>query len=212
MKKLIIATLLLSSVSACSLGMKSKCCKDRCELDKKKAEAPALTKEQMAKAMEEAAAPGEAHAKLDQFVGQWKTVSKFWEDPSKEPATEKGLSKISWVLGKRFLKEDFDGKWMGKSFKGMGFTGFDKVKNSYVSNWMDTASTSIMKSDGRYNSSDNTFEMKSVITCPIAGVDMPARTVTKIISNNEHVFEMYSSDKDGKEVKVMEINYKRVGK
>jgi hypothetical protein len=38
---------------------------------------------------------------------------------------------------------------------------------------------------------------------------MKWRSVTRIVDNNTHVFEMYETDKKGEEVKMMEITYAR---
>jgi hypothetical protein len=38
---------------------------------------------------------------------------------------------------------------------------------------------------------------------------MKWRSVTRIVDDNTHVFEMYGTDKKGKEEKMMEITYTR---
>ena len=38
---------------------------------------------------------------------------------------------------------------------------------------------------------------------------MKWRSVTRIVDDNTHMFEMYSTDKSGKEEKMMEITYTR---
>jgi hypothetical protein len=206
-----IILLLFSSllfVSCSSKVNKSSCCMQKVNSSNHN-HAPVISQDEMLKMMTELATPGEDHLVLNSLVGKWKTVSKIYSSDSKNPLIEKGNAVHKWVLDKRFIHEEFSGKWMGKTFKGLGMLGYDKVKKVYTSSWVDTMGTGIMTSEGTYSIQDKTLTMNTVYSCPVSGASKKGKNVTKIISNKEHIFEMYDIDSSGKDVKMMEITYTR---
>ena len=209
--KLAVAILFgMLSVSGCA--QKGAMAKPEGEMPAANAQAmPPMNSEEMMAKMKEAATPDDNHEKLKPLVGKWKTEAKMWMEPGKEPQVTKGTSTAQWILGKRFLKEDFSGKFHGQPFQGTGTLGYDKVKKKYVSTWIDSMGTGIMQSEGTYDDMNKSIGMSTSFFCPATGGEKKGRTVTRIISNKEHVFEMYDIGPDGKEMKVMEITYKRIG-
>ncbi len=173
---------------------------------------PQLTPEDIKNLMEDAAKPGPEHARLQPLVGTWRTTSKFWMQPGTAPEVSKGFASNRWTLGKKFLKQDYSGKFGGVPFKGTGVLGYDKVKKSFISSWIDSMATGMMLGEGEFNPTTNEIIMKSAYSCPMTGGTRNSRTITRIISKNEHVFEMYDLAPDGSEVKTMEIVYKRASK
>ena len=172
-------------------------------------EAPQLTPEQMMSKMKEYSTPGEEHAKLAALVGNWKTESKFWMDPSKAPEVSKGTARNQWALGKRFIEQEYRGKVMGQAFQGSGLLGYDKVKKQYFSTWADSMGTGIMISEGSYDAANKQIDMTGKFSCPLTDSDRSARTLTRFVNKNEFVFEMFDKGPDGKEFKTMEITYKK---
>ncbi|HZO86608.1 MAG TPA: DUF1579 family protein, partial [Verrucomicrobiae bacterium] len=87
--------------------------------------------EEMMKKMEAAGTPGPAHKALDSLVGDWNAEVKMWMDPAAPPNVTKATAKNTWIMGNRFVQQDFKGEFMGKPFRGMGVTGYDNMKKSY---------------------------------------------------------------------------------
>lgn len=177
------------------------------------AEAPnpmaSMTPEEMMAKVEEAATPGAQHEMLAPLVGKWKTEGKFWMAPDQEPTVEKGTAKSEWVLGKRFVKEEFKGTWNKKPFQGTGMLGFDNVKDSFVSTWSDSLGTGIMTSEGNFDPMKKEIVMTASFSCPITGGVRESKMITRILSKDKHVLEMFDVAPDGKEMKTMEITYTR---
>ena len=69
--------------------------------------------------------------------------------------------------------------------------------------------TGIMISSATYDAATQTFSEKGSFSCPIVNGPMSFRTITRIIDENTHTYEMYMNDKDGEEFKSMEITYQR---
>jgi len=173
----------------------------------KKAQADAEMQAMMAKA-KEAGTPGAGHEVLKNFEGEWTVASKSWMKPGDKPQQSAGTSTFSWVLGGRFLKQDFKGNWGGEDFTGLGYVGYDNVKKEYVSVWMDSMSTGIAQAKGQYDTATKTITDQGSFSCPIKG-NVNYRSEWKILDKDKFSFSMYMPDPNGKEFRSMEMLYKR---
>ncbi len=173
---------------------------------------------EMMKKYEMAAKPGPNHKLLERSAGEWTTKSKMWMDPSAPPTETSGKSTCRLVLGGRFVQEEFDGEMImpnakgemvKQSFKGMGLTGYDNVKNLYVATWTDDMNTGILSMSGSYNPMTKTLLMFGQMDD--VGMGVHGKTIryeSKIVSNDKHIFTMYDCHA-GVDYKVMEITYSR---
>ncbi|MCI0639157.1 MAG: DUF1579 domain-containing protein [Gemmataceae bacterium] len=156
--------------------------------------------------------PGPEHKIMEKMAGTFAAHSKAWFDPTKKEGEEStGVMNRKLILGGRFLQEAFQGKVMGMPFEGGGLLGYDRMKKTYVSIWVDSMGTGIMQSTGSYDSAKKAFTFQSEDIDPFSGQKTKSRTIIRLVSDDEEVMEMYSqpSDASAKERKVLEVNYKR---
>jgi hypothetical protein len=163
----------------------------------------------MLEAMQKAATPGEAHKKLEAVVGTFDVKVTMWMDPGKPPAESTGTAENKWALGNRYVEERFEGTFMGQPFSGIGYTGYDNVKKKYVSTWMDTASTGIMLTTGSGDASGKTMNMSGTMDDPMTGKPQDFTEKMTVADNDHHMLEMWGAGPDGKNYKMMEIQYTR---
>ena len=169
---------------------------------------PGMDEAMMAK-MKEYSTPNENHKVLDHFVGSWEYSLKWWK-ASDAPAEEStGTNEVKWIMDGRFIEQTTIGSIMNQPFEGRGIMGFDNLKKEYTSIWLDNMATGIMISSATYDAATQTFSEKGSFSCPIVNGPMSFRTITRIIDENTHTYEMYMNDKDGEEFKSMEITYQR---
>ena len=161
----------------------------------------------MMEKFEKQGTPGEPHKRLASMEGSWNTKTKSWMEPNKPPMETAGTCEQKMILGGRFLKQKCSGDMMGKTFEGVGLTGYDNQTKKYTSTWMDSMSTTLHVMEGA-SGDDNTITQEGQYTCPIRG-EMKLRSVTKMVDQNTNIFEMYGTDKSGQEMKMMEITYTR---
>ena len=161
----------------------------------------------MMEKFEKQGTPGEPHKRLASMEGSWNTKTKSWMEPNKPPMETAGTCEQKMILGGRFLKQKCLGDMMGKTFEGVGLTGYDNQTKKYTSTWMDSMSTTLHVMEGA-SGDDNTITQEGQYTCPIRG-EMKLRSVTKMVDQNTNIFEMYGTDKSGQEMKMMEITYTR---
>jgi hypothetical protein len=152
--------------------------------------------------------PAAPHKGLARMAGRWTTKVKSWMEPTKPPMESTGTSEQKMILGGRFLQQEFTGEMMGSTFTGIGVTGYDNHTKKYVSTWIDSMGTAILVFEGTGSADGKTIIQESRYDDPIKG-PMKWRSVTRIVDDNTYVFEMYGTDKRGKEEKMMEITYTR---
>ena len=172
----------------------------------KKAAAP-MDEKAMMEAMQKAGTPGEGHKKLESMIGTFDAKIKMWMDPSKPPEESTGTSVNSWVLGNRFIETKHQGTFMGQPFSGIGYTGYDNTTKKYEGTWMDSASTGMMVSKGTM--AGNVMTSSSTMADPTTGKMTTMKLKTTVTDKDHHTMEMWGPGPDGKNYKMMEINYTR---
>ena len=161
----------------------------------------------MMAAWQKAMTPGDAHKKLDGMVGTWNTAVKSWMAPGAPPSESAGVSENRWILGNRYVEQRFKGTFMGMPFEGVGYTGYDNVKKEYFGTWMDNMSTGMMVSTGQGDG--KTFKFKGDMADPMTGKNSVIDEKITVVSDDQHVLEMWGAGPDGKNFKMMEITYTR---
>jgi hypothetical protein len=155
------------------------------------------------------ATPGEHHKYLTYFVGSWTTQDKHWMGAPDAKETT-GKATYESMMDGRYVKSSYTSEMMGKTFTGVGFTGYDNAKNQYWNAWMDNFSTGCMMATGHALEGGKGHEMSTTMNDPTMGGDVPIRMVTKIVDKNTFVLEMYMTPPGGEEMKSMEITHTRV--
>jgi hypothetical protein len=161
----------------------------------------------MMEAWEKAGAPGEQHKVLKKMVGKWNVSVKSWMDPKAPPMESAGTAEAKPILGDRFIQMNFSSTMMGKPFTGIATTGYDNVKKKFVGTWIDSMSTSIMRSEGKLEA-DGKMVSEGISSDPMTGKDSKMRMV-ETWQGDDKLVEEFFEKKGGKEHKSMEITYTR---
>lgn len=171
--------------------------------------APSAQEKAAMEAMMKAMTPGPAHKLLDAMVGTWDTKVTMWMAPGAPPTVSSGTAEAKWVLGGRYLQEEFKGEFMGMPFHGMGYSGYDNVKKEYWGTWIDDMSTGVMKMTGATADGGKTWKYTGTNADPMTGKDMLAEERVAVADADHHTMEMHGPGPDGKMFKMMEITYTR---
>ncbi|MFO0837511.1 MAG: DUF1579 domain-containing protein [Phycisphaerae bacterium] len=174
----------------------------------------------MMEACEKAGALGDQHKQLGYMVGDWTYVNKMWMDPSAPPMESTGTCTTKAIWDGRYYHSDHSGKMMmpdatgkmtEKQFMGTAITGYDNMKQKFVSCWIDNMGTGIMMSEGTYDPATKAYTYISDMDDPMMpGTKVKVREVIKVLDKDKHTLEWYET-REGKEMKTMEITYTRKG-
>jgi hypothetical protein len=199
----------LGALACCEKEGKAECHADQKHGKDGLGEMTPEKKEMMAKWMAYAT-PGAPHEIFKGMVGKWTYTSQWWEKSDGEPQKSKGTSTLKLILGGKFLQHEVKGKSMGMPFEGLGITGYDNIKKSYDTIWLDSMGTGVMHGIGSYDASTQTISDKGTASCPMsASGAMSFRSDWKVIDKNHMSYTMFGPGKEGKEFKQMELQFTR---
>lgn len=155
--------------------------------------------------------PNENHEVLKAFVGTWSYTGSFWMAPDAPPEAMIGTAECKMAYDGRFLKQKITGPWMGSTFEGLGFIGYDNIKEAYVSTWLDNSTTGIMLVMGEYDAATKTLEFEGTMSCPMTGEkERYYRSQWTVYDEDSNTYTSYSRGPDGAEFKSMVLTYTRV--
>ena len=92
---------------------------------------------------------------------------KGWMKPGDKAQESTGTAEHMWVLGGRYLKQDFKGTWAGQPFEGTGYTGYDNVRQEYQTMWLDNMATGMMQVSGSFEPGTKTLKQSGHFACPM---------------------------------------------
>lgn len=150
------------------------------------------------------AMPDENHEFLKKFAGTWDVESKMWIKPGAEPSVSNLTSEGKMILGGRYLYFVFEGTMMGQPFKGIQIVGYDKFEKKYRTFWIDNSSTPFFLTSGNLDESGKVLIETGSWPDFMTGGTSGVKAVTKIMSDDKIVYEMYMIGPDGQEFKSME--------
>ncbi len=165
--------------------------------------------ESMVEALVRYAMPGEHHKLLGKMAGRWNMAIKYWMNAEAPAVESKGTCERKWILGNRFVLEEFDGGNLGLPYQGLAVYGYDAFEEKYTSAWVDTMSTAITTNLGTCQAPCEAIAFVGRHGDPWSGTKRNSRGITRFVSDDQHVLEVYEPGSDGKEYKILEIVYTR---
>ena len=171
---------------------------------------PAMDPEAMMKEWAKWAAPGEPHQMLAKMVGKWNAVTKMMMAPGTEPMESKASAEFTSVMGGRWIRLEFTGEFMGQTFHGLGYNGYDNFRKRFVQTWMDDMSTGTMTSYGTASKDGKSVTYFGLMDEPMTGEkDKKVKSATRWVDDDTFVYESWDHAK-GNEWKALEITYTRM--
>lgn len=150
--------------------------------------------------------PGSVHQMLAKADGEWNAETTLWMEPGAQPVKSTASATNKMILGGRYQETRFKGTMMGQPFEGVGVTGYDNAKKTFVSTWHDNMGTGIMYMEGKWDEATKSINFMGKTVDPMTGKDMNVREVYKMIDDKNQSMEMYMTH-EGKEYKSMEIKF-----
>lgn len=151
------------------------------------------------------ATPGEAHALLRYFVGEWTGEFSIMGMPP-TPSTQS----VAAIMDGRFIRTDYRGEMMGQPMTGLGLIGFDNYKKKFVQTWCDSAGTALHYSEGMLSADGKTISLWGTLDEWMTGeMDKPVRYVYRILDDDTYAFEVHDLGIVPGDTKVIEATFRR---
>jgi len=167
-------------------------------------EKAAADQQKAMQAYEKLMAKNENHAFLGNFAGEWDITTTVWMTPGAEPVKNTGTCSAELVLGGRYLLMKYRGTMFGQPFEGIQITGYDNAQKKYTTFWIDNTGTGFYFMSGVRNEKTNAIEDTGLWPDPLTGGTSKVRDVTRLVSADEFVYELYMIGADGAEFKSLE--------
>lgn len=169
---------------------------------------------EMMDAWKKVSSPGEEHQRLTKGVGTWKGTITSTMMPGMPPTHSECTTVITQMMGGRYTKSETTGTMdmgpMGKApFEGLGLYGFNNATKKYEACWMDNMGTMIMFMNGEASEGGKVITWTSSFLDPMTGQQTTMREVDTCVDDNTMKLEFYGQGPDGKEYKMMVIDYTR---
>ena len=123
--------------------------------------------------------------------------------------SSESVAEMTPIMGGRWLIERMSGvmEMMGEKhlFQGFGLFGYDNLKKKHLFVWVDNGSTAMMIGEGEEDSTGN-ITYYSEMMDPLTGDPINYKSITRNISDDKAIFEMYEQQPDGSWFKHMEIS------
>lgn len=149
-------------------------------------------------------APNENHAYLAGYAGSWDVTTTAWMAPRAEPTVSKGAMEASMILGGRYLLMKYAGTMFGQPFEGMQIVGYDTMAKKFVTFWIDNTGTAFYLTSGTRDEAAGVETQYGEWPDPMTGGSSKVKGVTRTVSSDEFVYEMYMIGDDGDEFKSLE--------
>jgi len=149
--------------------------------------------------------PGPMHKKLEPLVGEWQVAGKFRMTPDAAWEEFKATMSRKWIMDGRFVQEDVQSEINGQPFVGMGFIGYDNVREEYTTVWIENMSTGTMVSTGSVGK-DGVFTFEGECSnCMTGEKNSWTKSTLRMETPTKHVYSGFGKDASGKEFQNMEM-------
>ncbi|MFT3826195.1 MAG: DUF1579 domain-containing protein [Chitinophagaceae bacterium] len=162
--------------------------------------------------------PGPMHSMMKTWDGNWTAEVTMWMSPSQPPTKSTGKCVNKMILGGMYQESSFNGmmkmpdatgKMIDAPFNGRGTLAYDNSKKVFISTWIDNMGSGVMKMEGPWDEATKSMSLKGKMVDPTTGQDVDMRELVTIVDDNTQKMEMFCNGPDGKEMKNMEIVFKR---
>lgn len=150
--------------------------------------------------------PGPEQAVLMATVGTWDAVVITMGPDGKEARDQGTMTTVK--RGEFHTLDTYEGKFMGMDFTGTGINSYCPIRNKYMSTWVDSMAPSPMVLIGDYDKATKTTKMRGECV-GMSGKLEPCRTTIQVQDADHYAFEMFGNGPDGKEMRMIRLEYTR---
>lgn len=159
--------------------------------------------------------PSDALEILAPLTGRWDYKAAMWAVAGAEPDWTTGKMSSRMILGNRFLSSELNGSYNvgGQDIpvNGQGLIGYDAVKKSFSTSWVDTLNTGMMTGSAKYDEKKKVLTETGKFINPLTAAEESYRTEVGFTDSESYKRTIFATGKNGKERKFMEIEYSRSG-
>jgi hypothetical protein len=151
--------------------------------------------------------PGPVHARLQDLAGKWDVAIQY--KLGEKVQEGKATCDAQWILGGRFLQQDYHSRFQGKPFHVLQILGYDNQKKKFIELMMDTMSTSVLHNEGEISEDGKVITNQGESRDPTSKKPYKLRTRYTIADRDHFTLEWYRVEEGGKEEKTVTLRHSR---
>jgi hypothetical protein len=151
--------------------------------------------------------PGALHKKMVGLAGSWEVDVTYVLNDGERKGTARCES--HWILGGRFLQQEYSSNFMGKPFTVLQLLGYDNQKKKTIELMMDNLSTSVLHNEGSISDDGKVITNEGESLDHQTGKPVKLRTVTTIIDQDHYTLEWFRPGASSKDEKVVSMTHRR---
>lgn len=158
------------------------------------------------------AVPTDANQTPQQFLakraGEWTRTIRFVGGADSEATPSTGTSKISVILGGRFIQEQNEDVVFGRPVSGTRIYGYNDATKQYEAAWLYTMSSAILNLSGTSTDGGKVVDYTGT-TYTANGGKTKLHARVRQIDDDQFIVTLYAAGADGKEAPFQETTYQR---
>ncbi len=151
--------------------------------------------------------PGPAHKQIVGLAGSWDVTVTYVLSGSERTGTARCES--HWILGGRFLQQEYNSNFMGKPYTVLQLLGYDNQKKKTIELMMNNLSTGVLHNEGSISEDGKVITNEGESLDHETGKPVKLRTVTTIIDEDHYTLEWFRPGPTGKDEKVVSMSHRR---
>lgn len=153
--------------------------------------------------------PGRAHLWLAKSVGTWKVEALYYFAAGAEPVEASGTEVVE-MFGPYWRRGHLEVDLLGSVVRGVTCTGFDPLRQIFVSTWMDTSNPHLYSYQGRYDEETGLLLLTGTNTDPATGKRSAYRSLESFDLPARRGLELFVEVPGRPETKVLSYGYERL--
>ncbi len=149
--------------------------------------------------------PGPVHQRLDDLAGAWDVAIQY--KLGKNVQNGKATCDAKWILGGRFLQQDYHSRFQGEPYHVMQILGYDNQKKKVIELKMDTMSTGVLHNEGEISEDGKVITNMGESLDPRTKKPYKLRTVYTITDRDHFTLEWYRINDGGAGEKVVTLTH-----
>jgi hypothetical protein len=151
--------------------------------------------------------PGKAHDRLGDLAGNWDVVIRYKMGDKEHEG--KASCEAKWILGGRFLQQDYKSRFQGKPYEVIQLLGYDSVGKKTIEIKLDSLSTGVLHNEGSISDDGKVITNLGKSLDSATGKPYKLRTVTTIVDHDHFTLEWFGTEEGGEESKVVSMTHTR---
>jgi hypothetical protein len=153
--------------------------------------------------------PERAHLWLAKAVGSWKVEGLYYFAAGSEPVEAIGTEEVE-MFGPYFRRGHLEIDLLGSTVRGCTLTGFDPLRQVFVSTWFDTTNPHLYSYQGRFDEEANVLVLTGANTDPGTGKRAAYRSIERYALPDERALELFVEVPGRPETQILTYRYERV--